>query len=59
MPRKKAVKDSDLCAQGLTDNTERKIMATAMKQGEDQIDIIRQAKSDEQQESQEGDQDES
>jgi len=50
LPRKKAVKDSDLCAQGLTDSTERKIMATAMKQGEDQIDIIRQAKSNEQQE---------
>ena len=53
------MKDTDLCASGLTDPLERKVMATAMKQGEDQIDIIRQAKSDEQQESQEGDQDES
>ena len=51
MPPKKTVKDSDLCASGLTEPLERKIMATAMKQGEDQIDNIRQAKKQESEES--------
>jgi len=53
MPPKKAVKDDDLCASGLTDHTERKIMATAMKQGEDQIDILRESKNEESQQDQE------
>ena len=46
----KKTKDSDLCASGLTDTTERKIMATAMKQGEDQIKIIRESKQETQEE---------
>ena len=46
MPPKKT-KDSDLCASGITDPLERKVMATAMKQGEDQIDLIRKAKTQE------------
>ena len=50
MPRKKNTKDSDLCASGLTDPLERKVMATAMKQGEDQINIIKQARSQESEE---------
>jgi len=50
LPRKKNVKDSDLCASGLTDPLERKVMATAMKQGEDQINIIKQARSQESEE---------
>lgn len=50
MPPKKT-KDSDLCAGGLSDPLERKVMATAMKQGEDQIDLIRQSKKQEPQES--------
>jgi len=42
MTKKKSdVEDSSLCAMGLTDPTERKVMATAMKQGEEQINIIR------------------
>jgi len=47
MPPKKTVKNDDLCASGLTDVIERKIMATAMKQGEEQINIVRQAKKQE------------
>ncbi len=47
MPPKKAVKDGDLCASGLTDPTERKIMATAMKQGEEQINIVRDSRTQE------------
>lgn len=47
MSRKKTVKDTDLCASGLTDPLERKVMATAMKQGEDQINIIKQVRSQE------------
>ena len=43
----KKTKDSDLCASGITDPLERKVMATAMKQGEDQIDLIRKAKAQE------------
>ncbi len=46
MPPKKT-KDSDLCASGLTEPLERKIMATAMKQGEDQINIVREAQAKE------------
>jgi len=46
----KKTKNSDLCASGLTDTTERKIMATAMKQGEDQIKIIRESKQETQEE---------
>lgn len=45
MPKK--TKDSDLCASGIIDPLERKIMATAMKQGEDQIGLIRKAKAQE------------
>jgi len=41
---KKKVDDSSLCASGLTDTTERKVMATAMKQGEEQIKILRTLK---------------
>lgn len=47
MSPKKTVKDSDLCASGITDPLERKVMATAMKQGEDQIGFIRKAKAQE------------
>ena len=50
MPPKKT-KDSDLCASGLSDPLERKVMAKAMKLGEDQIDLIRQSKDEETQES--------
>ena len=46
MPPKKT-KDSDLCASGITDPLERKVMAKAMKLGEDQIDLIRQSKEQE------------
>jgi len=47
MSRKNSeVRDGDLCASGLTDATERKVMATAMKQGEDQIRIIRESKEE-------------
>ncbi len=56
MPPKKAVKDDDLCASGLTDHTERKIMATAMKQGEDQIDILRESRTQEPEEESQQDQ---
>jgi len=59
LPRKKEVKDSDLCAGGLTDPLERKVMATAMKQGEDQIDLIRQSKSQESEETEPGEDQES
>ena len=45
------VDDSSLCASGLTDATERKVMATAMKQGEDQIKILRESKQETQEES--------
>ena len=48
---KKKVEDSSLCASGLTDTTERKVMATAMKQGEDQIKILRESKQEIQEES--------
>jgi len=51
MPKK--TKDSDLCASGITDPLERKVMATAMKQGEDQIDLIRQSKEQKPQEDEE------
>ena len=50
---KKKVDDSSLCASGLTDATERKVMATAMKQGEDQIKILRTAKLETQDEDKE------
>jgi len=50
MPPKKT-KDSDLCASGITDPLERKVMAKAMKLGEDQINLIRQSKEQEPQES--------
>jgi len=43
---KKKVQDDALCASGLTDTTERKVMATAMKQGEDQIKILRESKEE-------------
>jgi len=46
----KKTKNSDLCASGLTDTTERKIMATAMKQGEDQIKIVRESRQEIQEE---------
>jgi len=46
----KKTKDVDLCASGLTDTTERKIMATAMKQGEDQIKIVRESRQEIQEE---------
>lgn len=47
MSRKKSnVDDADLCASGIEDPLERKIMATAMKQGEDQINIIRDSKAE-------------
>jgi len=47
MTKKKSdVDDSDLCARGIEDQLERKIMATAMKQGEDQINIIRESKTE-------------
>ena len=42
----KKTEDSVLCASGLTDKTERKVMATAMKQGEDQIKILRESKQE-------------
>ena len=59
MPPKKTVKDSDLCASGIIDPLERKVMATAMKQGEDQIDLIRKDKVQEsEQEPQESEDDE-
>jgi len=58
MPPKKSVKNSDLCASGLTDSTERKIMATAMKQGEDQINIVRESKTQESEEESQQDQEE-
>ena len=45
MPPKKTVKNDDLCASGLTDPTERKIMSTAMKQGEEQINIVRDSRT--------------
>ena len=45
--KKSNTNDSSLCAQDLTDPTERKIMATAMKQGEDQINIVRESKTQE------------
>ena len=51
--KKPDAEDSSLCAQDLTDPTERKIMATAMKQGEEQITIVREAKALESQEDQE------
>jgi len=45
MTKKKSdVDDSDLCARGIEDPVERKIMATAMKQGEDQINIVRESR---------------
>lgn len=48
MARKKSnVKDGSLCASGLTDKTERKIMARAMQAGEDQINIVRESKNQE------------
>ena len=50
MPPKKTVKNDDLCASGLTDPTERKIMATAMKQGEEQINIVRDSRTQESEE---------
>jgi len=56
MPPKKAVKDEDLCASGLTDVTERKIMATAMKQGEEQINIVRESRTQESEEESQQDQ---
>ena len=47
MTRKKSnVDDADLCARGIEDPVERKIMATAMKQGEDQINIVRESKTE-------------
>lgn len=51
MNKQKEVDDSSLCASGLTDTTERKVMATAMKQGEDQIKILRESKEEIQEES--------
>ena len=57
MARKKSdVEDGSLCASGLTDPTERKIMATAMKQGEDQINIVRESKNDSQESQEQEDQ---
>ena len=55
MARKKSdkVEDSSLCAMGIEDPTERKIMATAMKQGEDQINIVRESKKTQTQEPEE------
>jgi len=51
MARKKStVEDNSLCAMGIEDPTERKIMATAMKQGEDQINIVRESKETQTQE---------
>ncbi len=48
MARKKSnVEDGSLCASGLTDKTERKIMARAIKLGEDQINIVRESKNQE------------
>jgi len=38
------VNNTDLCAMGLTDPVERKIMATSMKTGQDQINIFRESK---------------
>ena len=58
MPPKKSVKNSDLCASGLTDSTERKIMATAMKQGEEQINIVRKVRTKESKEESQEDQEE-
>ena len=52
---KKNVKDDLLCASGLTDPTERKVMATAMKQGEDQIKILRESKEETQTEKENSD----
>lgn len=52
MAPKKTVKKEDLCASGLTDPTERKIMATAMKQGEEQITIIRDSRQESEEEPQ-------
>lgn len=40
---KKEVNDGDLCAMGLTDPIERKLMATSMKAGQDQINILRES----------------
>ena len=56
MGKKKQVKDGDLCAIGLTDPIERKIMATSMKAGQDQINILREAgtKNQESQNQEEG-----
>jgi len=45
MARKKSeVEDGSLCAIGIEDPTERKIMARAMKAGEDQINIVRESR---------------
>lgn len=53
MARKKTdeVEDSSLCAMGIEDPTERKIMARAMKAGEDQINIVRESRNETQEES--------
>ncbi len=58
MPPKKTVKKDDLCASGLTDPTERKIMAIAMKQGEEQINIVRDSRTQESEEERQGEPDE-
>lgn len=42
--KKKQVNDGDLCAIGLTDPLERKLMATSMKSGQDQINFLREAR---------------
>lgn len=51
MAKKNTVKNSDLCATGLSDPVERKIMATAMKQGEEQVNILRESKNKNQEDS--------
>jgi len=43
--KKKDVQDGDLCAMGLNDPLERKVMARAMKAGEDQINLLRESQS--------------
>ena len=50
MAKKKQVDNNDLCAMGLTDPVERKIMATSMKAGQDQINFLREQEAKENQE---------
>jgi len=54
---KKSKENSDICAIGskLKDDTERAIMATALKQGQEQVKIHRKAQSENQEPQMESD----